>query len=109
MSVRKHSAQTHSDGSAPAQVRRGLLAFAAASPLALLATYATLASLPMLSSPAAIALAVLFSGGTFLHAACLHMLPDIMARPQALSWRHLAALLAGSVAPIGLAAALPHH
>ena len=63
-----------------ASVRRALLVFAAASPAAAGATFGALATAPALSSPAGIALCVLFSGGTFLYASCIH----ILARAAAL-------------------------
>lgn len=56
------------------RTRRALALFAAASPIAAVATFALLAAAPALSSPAGIALCVLFSGGTFLYASCIHIL-----------------------------------
>lgn len=47
----------------------------------------------------AIALCVLFSGGTFLYAACMHILPEIMGDGP-LSWGRLAWLLAGASLPV---------
>jgi len=64
-----------------ASVRRALLVFAAASPAAAGATFAALATAPALSSPAGIALCVLFSGGTFLYASCIHILARAAAPP----------------------------
>ena len=45
-----------------ARLRRGLLLFAAASPVTAILTYALILALPGLSSPASVALCVLFSG-----------------------------------------------
>ena len=55
---------------------RGLLTFAASSPLAAVITAAVLGLVPFLSNPIGAALCVIFSGGTFLYAACVHVLPE---------------------------------
>lgn len=47
----------------------------------------------------AIALCVLFSGGTFLYAACMHILPEIMGDGP-LSLGRLACLLLGAALPV---------
>lgn len=54
----------------------GLIAFAAAAPLAAIVTTLLLALSPFLSHPLGAALCVIFSGGTFLYAACVHVLPE---------------------------------
>ncbi|KAK9838586.1 hypothetical protein WJX84_003387 [Apatococcus fuscideae] len=59
---------------------QALLVFSSASPLVALACAAFLTAVPSLSSsPAAIALCLIFSGGTFLYAACLHVLPESLS------------------------------
>lgn len=60
------------------KARRALVAFASAAPLATVATYTLLRSLPFFTSPVAVSLAILFSGGTFLHAATMHILPEVI-------------------------------
>lgn len=54
----------------------GLLLFAAASPLAALLTYGLLSAVPGITDN--IPLVVLFSGGTVLYAATMHILPGAM-------------------------------
>lgn len=60
----------------PAQVHRGVLMFAAASPLAAVLTYGLLSAIPGITDN--IPLVVLFSGGTVLYAATMHILPGAM-------------------------------
>lgn len=90
-----------------------MLAFACASPAAALLTYALLAAVPALSSDTGIALAVLFSGGTFLQAATMHVLPSVLAGKEGgggggLARQQLLAVVAGLALPLLLSAALPH-
>jgi zinc transporter ZupT len=61
---------------APAAVRRGVLLFAAASPLAALLTYGLLSAVPGVTRN--VPLVVLFSGGTVLYAAAMHILPEAL-------------------------------
>ncbi len=56
-----------------------------------------------------IALCVLFSGGTFLYAACIHILPEIMGNKGKLSRGELAAVLLGSIVPIVFSALQGDH
>lgn len=60
------------------RARHTLLTFAGAAPAATVVTYTFLRSVPMLTTPTAVALAVLFSGGTFLHSATMHILPEVI-------------------------------
>lgn len=60
----------------PAQIHRGVLLFAAASPLAAVLTYGLLSTMPGITDN--IPLVVLFSGGTVLYAATMHILPSAM-------------------------------
>lgn len=82
--------------------RRTLLLFAATAPTATLATYATLGSLAVLSSPAAVALCVIFSGGTFLYAATMHILPEVLHSGGGgrMSVAQLSAVTLGSLLPV---------
>ena len=59
-----------------ARTIRGLMAFASASPIAAIATAVLLSLSPFLSSTTGAALCVIFSGGTFLYASCMHVLPE---------------------------------
>ena len=58
------------------QAVKGLMAFAAAAPVAAIITAVLLGLVPFLSHPSGAALCVIFSGGTFLYAACVHVLPE---------------------------------
>lgn len=98
----------HPPPPAPLLTPAALLAFSLASPLAALATYVLLTSAPALSSDAGIALAVLFSGGTFLFAAAVHVLPSVSGSSQPLTRPQLAAAAAGMLLPLLLSAAIPH-
>ena len=85
--------------------QRTLLLFSAAAPAATLATYSLLGSLSVLSSPAAVALCVIFSGGTFLHAATMHILPEVLSGSGGgghMSGAQLAAVTLGSLLPVVL-------
>jgi zinc transporter 9 len=75
------------------------------SPLAAIATAALLRAVPALSSEPSIALAVLFSGGTFMFAACIHVLPSV----GDVAGAQLAVLVAGMTVPLFLSSLLPHH
>lgn len=87
-----------------ARSQRTLLAFAAAAPAATLATYGLLGSLTFLSSPGAVALCVIFSGGTFLHAATMHILPEVLSSGGngRMGSMQLAAVAVGSLLPAAL-------
>lgn len=85
-----------------ARSRGTLLAFAAAAPAATLATYALLGSLAVLQHPAAVALCVIFSGGTFLYAATMHILPEVLGDSGHMSSAQLAAVVVGSLLPVAL-------
>ena len=77
--------------------------FAASSPIVAIFTYVVLAQTPMFQSGAFVALAVLFSAGTFLYAACVHMLP------KSLTTRGLLAIAAGAVVPCTVNLLHEHH
>lgn len=88
--------------------QRALLAFASASPVVALLTYILIGAIPALSSAAATALCVLFSGGTFLYAACMHILPEVLGHETSLSLAQVAAVVSGSVLPLLIAMTQPH-
>lgn len=56
----------------------GILLFAATSPVAALLTYCAMSALPFMSTASNIPLAILFSGGTVLYAATMHILPSAL-------------------------------
>ena len=59
------------------------------------------------SAPAGAALCVIFSGGTFCYAACVHVLPSALGT-KAVSSSQLAVLLAGSILPLALVSIVGH-
>lgn len=114
----------------------GILLFAAASPVAAVLTYGLLSALPFMSQGGNIPLAVLFSGGTVLYAATMHILPSALgshgqahhhvdslggaaisektsrASPQLMQQRQLIQLLlvsAGMLMPLVLTAVVHHE
>lgn len=88
--------------------QKALLAFSSASPFSALLTYALIGAIPALSSSSSTALCVLFSGGTFLYAACMHILPEIVGHDASLNMVQLAAVLCGSFLPLLLTLATSH-
>lgn len=88
--------------------QKALLAFSSASPLAALMTYGLIGVIPALSSASSTALCVLFSGGTFLYAACMHILPEVVGHDASLNNVQLAAVVCGSLLPLLLSLATPH-
>ena len=68
-----------------------------------------LAKNPFMHAQENIALCVLFSGGTFLYAACMHILPEIMGDNGKLSKAELAGMLFGSAVPIFCSALQGDH
>ena len=88
--------------------QRALLAFSSASPISAVLTYALIGAIPALSSASSTALCVLFSGGTFLYAACMHILPEVVGHDASLSTVQLGAVLCGSILPLLLTLATPH-
>lgn len=88
--------------------QKALLAFSSASPFSAMLTYALIGAVPALSSTSSTALCVLFSGGTFLYAACMHILPEIVGHDASLNMVQLGAVLCGSILPLLLTLATPH-
>ncbi|KAK9904719.1 hypothetical protein WJX75_001223 [Coccomyxa subellipsoidea] len=91
------------------RTRGALLLFAATSPVVAIATFILINAAPVLASQENIALCVLFSGGTFLYAACMHILPEIMGDKGKLSKAELAGMLFGSAVPIFCSALQGDH
>jgi len=90
------------------RAQRGILLFSAASPIVALLTYAVLRHIPMLSTPFAIALCVIFSGGTFLYAACIHILPEVKGTNHSFTTVQLVGLVVGSFLPLALSSFHSH-
>jgi zinc transporter ZupT len=88
---------------------QALLLFAAMSPVTAVVTYVLFGQLPGVTSQLNVALCVLFSGGTFLYAACIHIFPSIIASSGMVPNRQLPALLAGAALPLFLSTLVPHH
>ena len=61
------------------KAQRTLTIFSATAPVVSLVTYTLLSAVPAFTTPLAVSLAILFSGGTFMYASCMHILPEIMA------------------------------
>lgn len=90
------------------KVRRALIIFAASAPLMALATYWLLVLIPGLSSPVAVALWLSASGGTFLYASCIHVLPHVAADEHRLSNLQVLAVICGCAVPVGIQFANQH-
>merc|ERR1712130_296636 len=91
------------------RVRRALVIFAASAPLMALTTYWVLVLLPGLSSPVAVALWLSASGGTFLYASCMHVLPHVASSGHRLTNSQVLAVIAGCAVPVGIQFASKHH
>lgn len=112
------------DGLDRSRIRRYLLVFSLAAPLAALATYFGLSqkSKETLSNVNATGFAMLFSAGTFLYVATVHVLPEIVLRSGGGGHSHgssesdkmgftrceLLALITGTLFPMALTA-FHHH
>lgn len=112
------------DGLDRARIRRYLLVFSLAAPLAALATYFGLSqkSKETLSSVNATGFAMLFSAGTFLYVSTVHVLPEIVMRSGGHAHHspsdgvdkigftrcELLALVSGALLPLALTA-FHHH
>lgn len=83
------------------KAQRTLIIFSATAPASSLVTYTLLRALPMFTTPLAVALAILFSGGTIMFAAAMHILPELVAdSPHGyLNKQQLAAVAIGSFLP----------
>ncbi|UYV64054.1 SLC39A9 [Cordylochernes scorpioides] len=93
------------------RIRRHLLVFALSAPLMALCTYFGISqsTKERLSSLNATGIAMLFSAGTFLYVATVHVLPEISHTdsPRTLRKSELVALVAGSLLPLLLS--VDHH
>lgn len=105
------------------RAKRGLLFFSLSSPVAALATFFALVIFGgggSSGSGLGVAAALLFSGGTLVHAAAVHVLPSVIeklsfssspsdASDERISARVRYALAAGAAAPLILSALAPHE
>lgn len=90
--------------------QRWLIAFSAMMPVSTLLTYWLLAAVPGAQQEGGVVvpLCLLFSGGTVLYAATMHILPEIMSAAttasgvQHLSVSHMLLFVVGALAPLGL-------
>ena len=71
----------------------GLLLFSAAAPLAAVATFYTLSSVSWLTAPQGVALCLLASGGSVLHAGAVHVLPGVPNRLGSVALAAVAAMV----------------
>ncbi len=98
--------------------QRWLVMFSAMMPVSTLITYWLLAAVPGAQQDGGVVvpLCLLFSGGTVLYAATMHILPEIMSAASAgagggaqhLSMSHMVLFVVGAIAPLGLTL-LPEH
>ena len=63
-----------------AKVVQGATAFALASPVGAILTYLVFSNVPSLASVNGVASALVFSAGTLLHSACMHMIPESLGK-----------------------------
>ncbi len=63
-----------------AKVVQGATAFALASPVGAVLTYLVFSNVPSLASVNGVASALVFSAGTLLHSACMHMIPESLGK-----------------------------
>ena len=77
-----------------------ILVFSLTAPVATIVTYIIFTIVPALATPLAVSLAVLFSGGTFLHAATFHILPDILHGKGQYGPHTIASIALGSIIPV---------
>lgn len=90
------------------RTRRAMAIFSLASPLSALFVYFTILSMPMLNQPLSVPLCLLLSGGTFLYAACIHILPETVGPGGRLTLGQVAAVTMGAVIPFGLSLTHSH-
>lgn len=82
------------------KAQRTLIIFSATAPASSVVTYTLLSAVPIFTTPTAVSLAILFSGGTFLHASTMHILPELQSHATGkFSVEQLGAVAAGCVLP----------
>lgn len=65
--------------------------------------------IPGFSSPVAVALWLSASGGTFLYASCIHVLPQVAAEDHRLSKLQILSIICGCAVPVGVQFLSQHH
>jgi zinc transporter 9 len=86
-----------------ARSQRTLIIFSATAPVSAVTTYMLLGAVPLFTTPTAVALILLVSGGTFLYAATMHILPEVLAAGGGgMSREQLIAVSVGCLAPVVL-------
>eukprot|EP00730_Choanoeca_flexa_P018497 TRINITY_DN8996_c0_g2_i1.p1 TRINITY_DN8996_c0_g2~~TRINITY_DN8996_c0_g2_i1.p1 ORF type:complete len:324 (+),score=57.75 TRINITY_DN8996_c0_g2_i1:115-1086(+) len=80
-------------------VRRQLLLFSLAAPVGAVVTFYAMGMGVVSYQMSTLAIVMLFSGGTFLFVATMHILPEVLTQ-QELSWAQAALLVAGILFPI---------
>lgn len=91
------------------KAQRTLIIFSAVAPVSTIVTYTILSIIPIFTTPTAASMAILFSGGTFLQAATMHILPDALNHEGTLSVEVLGAFVAGCCFPSLLSYVGHHH
>mmetsp|Transcript_58112 Transcript_58112/g.184883 ORF Transcript_58112/g.184883 Transcript_58112/m.184883 type:complete len:173 (-) Transcript_58112:93-611(-) len=84
------------------QVQRGIGAFSAAAPLAAIATYLLFQSTPALTTQESVGLVLLFSGGTFLYAATMHIMPEVLGASGHMTSSQVVMTAAGALFPLAI-------
>lgn len=79
---------------------QALIVFALVAPAAALFSYGTLRMMNKSSSNTFVATCVLYSAGTFVYAACDHVLPDLSGESH--SWSSVTVVFLGAVIPCSL-------
>jgi zinc transporter 9 len=82
-----------------ARAQKTLLVFSATAPVATIMTFGLLNILPFMSGEKSVALAILFSGGTFLYASTMHILPEVSSKGK-MGKNETVAVAAGCLLPV---------
>lgn len=90
------------------QAQGTLLVFSAMAPASTVVTLFLLQWIPWFAGQQAVSLAVLFSGGTFLYAATMHILPEVSSRGK-MGRNEMIAIVAGAFLPVILGFGHHHH
>jgi zinc transporter 9 len=90
------------------KAQKTLILFSAAAPASTMVTYTILSMVPIFNSGTATSMAILFSGGTFLQAATMHILPDALTH-ESMSMEVLGAFTLGCFFPSFLSYIGHHH
>jgi hypothetical protein len=100
---RSHGGNSMNERCATCDIVQDVLMFASSSPVVAIFTYMVLTHVPAFQSGMFVALAVLFSAGTFIYAACVHMMPRVITAST------LIPLMGGALIPCTLGLFDIHH